>query len=69
VKINLQKLRREKKWSRNKLAILSGVSRSYISQIEKGEYSNVGAEILCKLCKALGCTIDELLECEVNEND
>lgn len=45
--------RREKRLSQQKLANLSGLSRNYISMIERGEVKNISIEVLVKLAKAL----------------
>lgn len=63
MKINLRALREQKKWSQSKLAILSGVSRPYISEIEAGKYIPT-VDIACKICKALGCSMDDFIDCE-----
>ncbi|MFC3419907.1 helix-turn-helix transcriptional regulator [Salinicoccus hispanicus] len=41
------------------LALKTGVSRQTINLIEKGEY-NPSLALCIKICKALGCTLDEL---------
>lgn len=68
VALNLTKLRRKKKLSQLQLSKRAGVSRSYISGIEAGKYDPT-TNIVCKLCKALGCTPNDLIKCEVDEND
>lgn len=68
-KIRLKELRRQKRWSQSKLGRISGVSRSYISDIEAGRYKPT-ADIICKLCKALNCTPNDLIVCcEEDAND
>jgi len=63
MKIRLKELRNEKGWTQEQLADASGVGRSYISEIESGIY-NPTADIICKLCKALNCTPNDLIQCE-----
>lgn len=63
MKIRLKELRNKKGWTQEKLADVSGVGRSYISEIEVGKY-NPTADIICKLCKALDCTPNDLINCE-----
>jgi len=63
MKIRLEEVRRAKKWSQSKLAIMSGVGRSYISEIESGKYCPT-ADVICKLCFALKCTPNDLIDCE-----
>lgn len=68
MKIKLEEVRMKKGWSQRKLSLISGVSRSYISQIESGQYIPT-ADILCKLSKALECTINDLVDCEVEDKN
>lgn len=57
----LEEKRKSKKLSKSKLSQLSGVSRAYISEIESGKYDNPGIKSVCKLCKALDVTPNELI--------
>lgn len=50
--------------SQKRLAKESGVSRSYIIEIEEGKY-NVSISILCELCKVLKCTPNDLIPIEL----
>lgn len=45
----------------SQLAILSGVSRPFISQIESKKYIPT-IETLCKLCRALNISPNEMIE-------
>jgi len=49
----LKKLREERGMTIRKLAVLSGVSRSYISKIENGDIKSVGTDVAYKLALAL----------------
>lgn len=57
---NVLVLRKEKEFSQKELANLAGISRNYISMIERGEANNVSAEIIRKLAYSLGVTAEEL---------
>lgn len=46
--------RRDLNWNQDDLAEKSGVSRGYISNIERGHITNVGIEIIVALANALG---------------
>ncbi len=46
--------------SQGKLAELSGISRNYVSLIERGEAMNVSMNVLNQLAAALGTTTAEL---------
>ena len=50
---NLVKVRRELGWSQEKLAITSGIGRSYMSGIERGKH-NIGLLNICKLADTMG---------------
>jgi putative transcriptional regulator len=63
VKIRLKELRIRKCLTQEQLAEKSGVSRSYISEIET-EAHNPTIDIICKLCKALNCTANDLIYCD-----
>lgn len=63
MEINLKKIRKQRNLSKTELSRLSGVALSYISEMESGKYSNPGIEVLCKLCKVLECSLDDLVNC------
>ena len=58
--MNLKKLRENRELTQYKLSKISGIPQPSIFRIEKG-LQNPGADIVIKLCDALGCTADELL--------
>ncbi|TXH47637.1 MAG: XRE family transcriptional regulator [Desulfurellales bacterium] len=53
--------RRDLDWKQENLAEASGVSRTYISNIERGRITNVGVEVIFALAKALGVSPQYLL--------
>ena len=57
---NVLVFRKEKKLSQEQLGKLAGVSRNYISMIERGEAKSVSDEIIRKLALALEVTQEEL---------
>lgn len=57
---NIMKLRKENDLSQKDLSVLSGVSRSYISEVETNTH-NMTIDVLCKLCKALKTTPNKLI--------
>lgn len=69
MKLRLKELRKRKRWSQSKLSKISGVARGYISEIESGKYTNPTADVICRLCKALGCTPSDLIICEEDDDD
>ena len=68
----LHLLRRDMKWDQSELAERSGVSRGYISEIERGVKQNVGVEVVFALAEALGVSVGYLLgvsESPLGESD
>jgi transcriptional regulator with XRE-family HTH domain len=57
----LLRSRRDLDWRQEDLAEKSGVSRTYISEIERGRITNVGIEPIFALADALGVTVPYLL--------
>jgi len=58
---NLQKFRKKKGWTREKLAREADVSYHTIIKIERGGIENPKIETIIKLAKALGVSIDKLV--------
>jgi len=58
---NLQKFRKKKGWTREKLAREANVSYHTIIKIERGGIKNPKIETIVKLAKALGISIDRLV--------
>ena len=56
----VHELRAAKKWSQEEFAHVSGLHRTYIGQIERGE-KNISFENLSKVAGVLGVTLSELL--------
>jgi len=65
--LRLRELRRARGWSQCKLAKKSDTARSYISELESGRYDPT--KTICKLCRALGCTPNDLIDCEEDGQD
>lgn len=64
--------RRNMKWDQADLAERSGISRGYISEIERGIKKNVGVEIVVALAEALGVSPQYLMglsESPLGESD
>ncbi|MBL7131052.1 MAG: helix-turn-helix transcriptional regulator [Candidatus Omnitrophica bacterium] len=58
---NLIKIRKEKGWSQEKLAVESGISYNTIIKIERGGIENPKIETVIRLAKALNVKIDDLI--------
>jgi transcriptional regulator with XRE-family HTH domain len=56
----VRELRAARKWSQEEFAHVSGLHRTYIGQIERGE-KNISFENLSKISGVLGVTLSELL--------
>jgi len=61
VGFNIRRLRENKGLSQERLADLANLHRAYIGQIERGE-KNIGVRNLEKIAKALGASIQDLLD-------
>lgn len=61
----IKMIRRTKNISQTKLSEITGISRSYISEMEKGKYENISINVLCDLCKGLGVTPNDLIPGEM----
>lgn len=56
----IRRLSRERGWSQERLALESGLARSFIGQIQRGEKA-VRMSTLCKIAAALKVTFAELM--------
>ncbi|MDD2914972.1 MAG: helix-turn-helix transcriptional regulator [Gallionella sp.] len=57
----LAELRRAKGWSQEKLALESGLARSYLGGVERGQ-RNIALVNICKLAETLGVSPSELMK-------
>lgn len=57
----IRELRQKRGWSQEKLAEESGLHRTYIGQVERGEKS-IGIENLFRLAAALGVSATRLVD-------
>lgn len=57
----LAELRRAKGWSQEKLALESGLARSYLGGVERGQ-RNIALVNICKLAETLGVSLPELMK-------
>ena len=58
----LKRLREEQGLSITKLSKLTGVSKSYLSLIERDIHKNTGLDILTRIAKTLGVTVPDLVD-------
>lgn len=59
---NLRKLREQKGLSQDRLAKLADIANNTIIKIEQGENQNPTLDTLKKMAKALGVSVDKLIE-------
>ncbi|MCR5786402.1 MAG: helix-turn-helix transcriptional regulator [Acholeplasmatales bacterium] len=50
----------EKELNKKKLMELTGIGTSSIAKLTKGE--NVTTDILCRICKVLGCNFGDIMD-------
>ena len=59
--LRLEEVRKSKKISQMALADKAGIKQGYVSDLENGK-RQPSFEVLIRLAKALGCTLDELVD-------
>jgi XRE family transcriptional regulator of biofilm formation len=57
----IKRLRQEKGYSITELAKIADVSKSYLSQLERGVQTNPSLQFLIKIASPLGTTIQQLM--------
>ena len=63
---HLARLRRQRGWSQEHLALESGLARSYLGGVERGQ-RNIALLNICRLAETLGLPPSELLNFEARE--
>lgn len=58
----LETILKERKLSKNRLSTMSGVRFDTIQRFCKGDLSRIDLDILCRLCSALECEIQDIIE-------
>lgn len=59
--LKIKDIRKNKNITQKELSELTGISQSFISEMEKGKYE-CNVALLCKLCKALKCSPNDLID-------
>ncbi len=62
-------LRTSKGFTVNYLANKSGISQSYLREIEMGRYSNPSVDVLDVLCNTLGISLKEFFDIDTEIHD
>jgi transcriptional regulator with XRE-family HTH domain len=58
---HLANVRKSRGWSQEKLALESGIARSYLSGVERGQ-RNIALVNICRLATTLEISTDELMK-------
>ncbi len=61
IKIQLKEVRQSKGFSQNQLAEAIGHTLHSIKRMEHGRFKSIPVETLDKLCKALDCSVGDIL--------
>lgn len=69
IKIKLSELIVEKGISKNKLSHWAEMQRTQINQYCNGEITRLDTAVLARLCTALDCKIEDILEFVPSSND
>lgn len=64
----LARLRRAKGWSQEKLALESGIARSYLGGVECGR-RNISLVNICRLASTLDIRLAVLMDFQINKED
>ena len=67
IRIHLSALLGKKRWTQAKLAQVTGIRPSTISELYREMTTRVTLEHLDLICEALDCTLDELVTFEPNK--
>lgn len=62
VQFRMKQLRLQRGYSINELSEKAGISKSYLSYIERGIQKNPSLHILSRLASSLGTTLEDLLD-------
>ena len=69
IKLTLAELIVEKEISKNKLSHWAEMQRTQINQYCNGEITRLDTAVLARLCTALDCMIEDILEFVPSSND
>lgn len=62
IKINLDKIMKEQNISINKLAFRAEMQRTQLKSYIRGEIQRLDMDVLARLCYALECSLNDLIE-------
>lgn len=58
----IKELRERKGFTTNGLACSTGISQSYIREMETGKYNNPSIGVICEICQSLSIPVSEFFE-------
>lgn len=64
MELKIKQVMEQKHISIRQLSKRSGVARGYLSELINGKYNNPSSQVLCRIAKALGCGLDDIIDCE-----
>ncbi|WP_300855526.1 helix-turn-helix domain-containing protein [uncultured Clostridium sp.] len=62
---NIKTYRLKFNYSKKKLSEVTGISRSYLTDLERGNCDNLSVKKLCSLCMAFNITPNDLIPLEM----
>ncbi len=69
IKINLEKVIKDRGLSKNKFANLAEMQRTQLNNYCKGNMQRIDLVILAKMCHTLDCSVGDILEYIPKKND
>ena len=66
--LHLEEIMKEKNFSINKLSFRAEMERTQLKKYMKNEIQRIDIAVLCRICHALDCTLNELIEYIPPEN-
>lgn len=64
MKLYIREMRQSKEISLNELSKITGISKSYLSDLENEKRKNISVAKLCIIAQKLGVEITKLFNCE-----
>lgn len=64
MKLYIKEIRTQKNVSLSELSRLTGISKSYLSDLENKKRKNISIDKLCKIAKALNVKVTKLFDCK-----
>lgn len=62
IRVKIDELLKERKISRTQLTYLAFIQRGQLKKLMEGEAARVDFDVLARICNALNCRIEDILE-------